>query len=147
MNHAKFEDFEVYVDKCINDVHCEREAHLQTVTLAPLDLERLRPNFGWVPIQRIEDTIENTTQYYHATITSPFRVHHKTHFPGANVNRLIGWWATDTWFSDMPALDDGIKGHGGATMMQIYVSKDTDYAAGYPMSHENQMPHTFESLI
>jgi hypothetical protein len=35
----------------------------------------------------------------------------------ANVNRLNQVVATDTYFSDTPALDDGIMGHGGTKMV------------------------------
>jgi hypothetical protein len=45
------------------------------------------------------------------------RKHFKTRFPAANVNRLDETVATDTFFADAPAHDDGIMGHGGATMV------------------------------
>ena len=30
------------------------------------DFEKLRPNFGWVPVDRIKKTLENSSQFYHA---------------------------------------------------------------------------------
>jgi hypothetical protein len=33
--------------------------------------------------------------------------------------------ATDTFFCDTPAHDDGVIGHGGCTMAQLYVGKDS----------------------
>ena len=44
------------------------------------------------------------------------RRHFKTRFPAANVNQRNEQVATDTMFSDTPALDDGIPGHGGCTV-------------------------------
>jgi len=111
------------------------------------DLDALRPNFGWVPTDRIKATLEATTQYYRATIHHPFRKHFKSRFPGANVRRLNEWFATDTVFSDVPAYDDGIPGHGGCTMFQIYGGLDSHFLAGYPMKHETQMPQTMEDFI
>ena len=42
---------------------------------------------------------------------------------------------TDTFFSDAPTHDDGILGHGGATMLQISAGKENSILARYPM-HE-----------
>jgi hypothetical protein len=72
-----------------------------------------------VPTKRICATLEATTQYYHATVHHPFCKHFKSCFPAANVRRLTEWFATDTIFSDTPAHDDGIPGHGGCTMLQV----------------------------
>jgi hypothetical protein len=100
-----------------------------------------------MPIDRICDTLANTTQHYRATIHHPFRRHYKSRFPAANVDRRNEWFATDTYFSDTPAHDDGIIGHGGATMLQLYTGYDSLFMAGYPMCEKDQMPHTLEDLI
>jgi len=55
--------------------------------------------------------------------------------------------ATDTIFSDTPALDDGITGHGGCTMLQFYVGCTSAFAAGYPMSSETQVYQTLSDFI
>ena len=111
------------------------------------DLETLRPHFGWVPVDRIKKTLDATTQYYRATVHHPFRKHFKSRFPAANVRRLPEWFSTDTFFSDVPAQDDGIPGHGGCTMIQIYGGIDSHFLAGYPMSSESDMPATMEDFI
>jgi hypothetical protein len=38
-------------------------------------------------------------------------------FPAANISRLNDTVATDTFFSDIAANDDGIMGHGGTPML------------------------------
>ena len=48
------------------------------------------------------------------------RCHYKTRFPAANVPLWNEYVATDTSFSDIPAHDDSIPGHGGCTMVQIH---------------------------
>ena len=55
--------------------------------------------------------------------------------------------ATDTFFSDTPAHDDGIMGHGGATMVQLFSGVTSLLTAVFPMSSESQMPGTFEDFI
>ena len=55
--------------------------------------------------------------------------------------------ATDTFFSDVPAHDDGIAGHGGATMLQLYTGVKSRLTAGYPMQKESQMPGTLQDFI
>ena len=111
------------------------------------DLDALRPNFGWLPVDRIKKTLEATTQYYCASAHYPFRKHFKSCFPAANVHHLPEWFSTDTFFADTPALDDGIPGHGGCTMIQLYGGLNSHFLAGYPMSAESDMPETMEEFI
>ena len=109
--------------------------------------EHLKPNFGWVNVDRIKETLRNTTQWFRAATRLPLRRHFKTRFPAANVSRLNETVCTDTFFSDTPAADDGITGHGGATMLQLYVGRESNFTKGYPMTSESQVPGTFEDFI
>jgi hypothetical protein len=119
----------------------------QTVSVTKPNLEILRPNFGWVPIDRIKQTIRATTQFARASARLPFRKHFRSRFPACNVNRWNEEVATDTFFCDTPAHDDGILGHGGAMMAQLYVGKDSTKTVIYPMTKESDMPGTLEDLI
>ena len=76
------------------------------------DYQKLRPLFGWSSPSKIRDTIRSTTQWYKADQRLPMQRHWKSCFPGANVPRRNETVATDTIFSDTPAWDDGIGGHG-----------------------------------
>jgi hypothetical protein len=111
------------------------------------DVESLKPNFGWVDAKRIQSTLDHTTQYYRAAIYYPFRKHFKSRFPAANVNRLLEWYATDTVVGMVPAVNDGIKGHGGCTMYHLFVGLQSDFCQGYPMSAKSEFPSTLVDFI
>ena len=110
-------------------------------------VETLKPFFGWVSNDKIKGCLDNTTQHYRGVVHYPFRKHFKSRFPAANVPRLNEWQATDTFFSDTPAADDGIPGHGGSTMLQLFVGLDSHHTAGYPMKSEKQVPEAVEEQI
>jgi len=109
--------------------------------------EQLRPHFGWIPAERIKATLAATTQFGRTVGHFPFRMHFKTRFPAANVDRLNDAVATDTFFSDTPAVNDGIPGHGGVTMAQIFCARNTQLGLAVPMQSEKDMPDTFREWI
>ena len=109
-----------------------REVNQKLVTQKEPDAQALRPNFGWLPVKRIQATLKATTQWFRADARMYFRQHLKTRFPAANVNRLTETVATDTFFSDTEAHDDGIPGHGGSTMVQLYTGKDSHLTEVFP---------------
>jgi hypothetical protein len=133
--------FEEYVDKCLFQVH------VRYVTPKQHDFNRLQPNFGFVPANRIQKTIENTTQFCRLDSRLPLRKHFKSRFPAANVSRLNEVVATDTFFSDVPAHDDGILGHGGTTEVQIYCGTTSLITSAHPMKSESDMPGTLLDFI
>ena len=55
--------------------------------------------------------------------------------------------ATDTFFSDISAHDDGILGHGGSNMVQVYVGVQSLITAVFPMKTEGEMPGTLLDFI
>ena len=111
------------------------------------DLDKLKPYFGWASNERLKMMLDKTTQHYRGVVHYPFRKHFKTRFPAANVPRLNEWMATDTFFCDTPAADDGIPGHGGCTMMQIYTGLVSGAVHGFPMKSEKEVAETMEDLI
>ena len=111
------------------------------------DYIKLRPNFGFAPIDRIKHTLSNTTQYARMDTRLPLRKHFKSRFPAANIPRLNETVATDTLFSNTPAHNDGILGHAGATMVQLYCGKSSQLTAVYPMKSDHEMSHTLEDFI
>ena len=141
-------DQDLYVDQCIRE-GCALQVTTSKHAIKPKgpNLEDLHLHFGWVPLDRIKKTLENATQFFRASVSHPFRKHFKSRFPAANVHCLNEWFATDTFFSDTPAHDVGILGHGGATMLQLFAGKENSFLAGYPICEEGQMPHTFEDFI
>jgi hypothetical protein len=73
------------------------------------NVDILSPSFGFVPSLRIQHTLDNTTQFARLDARLPSRKHFRSRFPAANVNRLNEVVATDTYFSDTPSLDVGIR--------------------------------------
>jgi hypothetical protein len=138
---STFESFEDYVDNTLLQVYINK------VTPQIHDFNRLQPNFGFVPAKRIQKTIENTTQFCRLDARLPLRKHFKSRFPAANVARRNEIVATDTFFSDVPAHDDGINGHGGATMVQLYCGTTSQITAVFPMKNESEMPGTLQDFI
>ena len=118
----------------------------QIVKKAP-DFNKLRPYFGWLNAKRIKATLKATTQWYKADSRLPMRKHFKTRFPAANVDRLNEQVNTDTFFASTPALDDGIVGHGGCTMVQLYVGRKSQVTEIFPMSTESEMHKTLSQFI
>ena len=111
------------------------------------DFEKLRPNFGWLPKDVVKATIENSTQWYQGENRFPMRCHIKSRFPAANVNHLLDIVSYNTLFSDMPVLDNGIKGHGGCTMMEIFYAKPSQLVYGVPLNAKRNVPDVVTDFI
>ena len=73
--------------------------------------------------------------------------HYKTRFPAANFPHCNKYVATDTFFSDIPAHDDGIAGHGGCTMAQNYTGLTSHFTKVCLMSSESQIPDALHDLL
>ena len=92
--------------------------HKHAITPQPIDFEKLRPYFGWVNKHTIEKTFHKTTQWAVASTRYPMRKHFKSRFPAFNIPRQSEEVATDTIFSDTPAIDSGV------TMAQVLLVKE-----------------------
>jgi hypothetical protein len=75
------------------------------------------------------------------------RKHVKIRFPAANVSRLNEVVATDMNFSDTPALDVGLLGHGGTSMVQLFCGYQSLLTAVYPMRREGNISGTLEDFV
>ena len=69
------------------------------------------------------------------------RKHFKSRFPAFNIPRRSEEVATDTIFSDTPAIDSGV------TMAQIFVGKRTLVTDVYPLKSQKQFVNTLEDNI
>ena len=142
-----FEEHELNIFQCLQANNTGTVRPPRKILPAKPNFESLRPYFGWVSAERVKATLENTTQWFRASCRMPMRRHYKTRFPAANVNRWNEDVATDTLFSDTPAADDGIMGHAGCTMAQLYTGLTSHYTKVYPMASESQIPSTLQDLI
>ena len=143
------DDYDAYPEICYQDPH-DGEIFAnpaKSVTRQQPNFEALRPYFNWISIDRIMQTLKNTTQFYRAAVQNRLKRHYKTRFPAANISRLNEDVATDTFFSDTPAHDDGIPGHGGCTMVQVYTGIKSHVTAAFPMKSESQIPSTLQEFL
>jgi hypothetical protein len=79
------------------------------VRTSPQDYNLLRTFFAWAPADTIQKTLAVTTQYARGRVSDTLRQHWKSRFPACNVRRRNEAFATDTIFSDTPAVDSGVK--------------------------------------
>ena len=106
------------------------------------DYENLRHYFGWVNTDTVQKTIEQSTQWgVSIPNTFPMRKHLKSRNPALNIPRRHEPVATDTVFSDTPAVDSGVK------QAQVLAGRDTLVADAYPMKSRKQFVNTLENYI
>ena len=95
-------------------------AYLHDSNPAEEDLKSLRPYFGWQSEQDIKNTCQVTSRFGG---TIPQHDYLKKHFKSRNsvfnIPRRNEPIATDTIFSDTPAINNG------STMAQFFVGRDT----------------------
>ena len=106
------------------------------------DYEELRSYFGWVNVDSVQKPMEQFTQWgVSIPNTFPMDKHLKSRNPAVNIHRKHGPVATDTVFSDTPAVDSGVK------QAQVFVGRDTLVADTYPMKSGKQFVNTLEDNI
>ena len=115
--------------------------HKHAITTQSIDFEKLRPYFGWVNKHTIEKTFHKPTQWAVASTRYPMRKHFKSRFPAFNIPRRSEEVASDTIFSDTPAIDSGV------TMAQSVVGKRTLVTDVYPLKSQKQFVNTLDDNI
>ena len=91
------------------------------------DYERFRPYFGWVNVDTVQKTMEQSTQWgVCIPNTFPMKKHLKSRNPALNIPRIHESVATNTVFSDTLAV------YGGVKQAQVFVGRDTLVADAYP---------------
>ena len=85
------------------------QGHAVESSPSPRDYELLKPLFAWAPADTIKRTLTVTTQYARGRVSDTICQHWKSRFPACNVKRRNEAVATDTIFSDTPAIDNGAK--------------------------------------
>ena len=115
--------------------------HKHTIKTQPIDFEKLMPYFGWVNKHTIEKTFNTTTQWAVACNRYPMRKHFKSRFPAFDIPKRSEEVATDTIFSDTPAIDSSV------TIAQSIVGKRTLVTDVYPLKSQKQFVNTLEDTI
>ena len=110
--------------------------------MRPLTLKSSGLFFGWVNVDTVQKTMEQSTQWgVSLPNTFPMKKHLKSRNPALNIPRRHEAVATDTVFSDTPAVHSGVK------QAQVFVGRDTLVADAYPMKSGKQFVNTLEHNI
>ena len=106
------------------------------------DYENIRPYFGWVSVDTVQKTIEQSAQWA-VLIPSTFSMkkHLKSTNPAPNIHRRHEAVATDTVFSDTPTVDSGVK------QALVFVGRNSFVADAYLMKSRKQFLNTLEDNI
>jgi hypothetical protein len=105
------------------------------MTLEP-DYGQLRPRLGWLPVDAIKKMFECTTQLAHMPMSTILKKQFKSPNPALNVHPRDEPVATNTIYSDTPAIDCGI------TSAQLFVGTKTHTADVYSIKSDKQFVNT-----
>ena len=106
------------------------------------DWNALRPFFAWTSPSSIQDTFNVTTRHGIAPHTQDYiKKHFKSRNPVFNIPRRSEAVATDTIFSDTPAVDDG------STMAQFFCGRDALVCDAYGIKSTKQFINTLSDNI
>jgi hypothetical protein len=87
---------------------------------------------AWLPTKIIQKTFENTTQHASLPMSTYMKRHYKLPFPAFNVKQRDKAVATDTVYSDTPAIDCG------HTSAQFYCGMESLVCDVYGMKTDKQ---------
>jgi hypothetical protein len=132
INASTYEDI---VDHMVDYYH-SYVVNTHSVAVPERDFNVRRPNFGWAPADIIKRTFDCTTQWAKMVERYPFRKHFKSRFPALNVPRRNEPVATDTVFSDTPAIVNGCR------IAQLFVGHKTLVTDVYPMKNGSDFIRT-----
>ena len=106
------------------------------------DWNTQRPFLVWTSPSSIKDTFNVTTRHGNARNTQDYIKHHfKPRNPVFSISRCSEAGATDTIFSDTPAVDDG------STMAQFFCGHDTLVCDAYGIKSTKQFINTLSDNI
>ena len=116
--------------------------HLHDSNSAEEDWKSLRPYFGWQSEQVIKNTYQVTSRFGGTIPQHDYlKKHFKSRNPVFNIPRRHEPVATDTIFSDTPAINDG------STMAQFFVGRDTLVCDAYGIKSQKQFINTLYDNI
>ena len=128
-------------DTVITDLPWLYQAHARQIQDRQLDFANLRPHFGWLPADIVQRTFACTTQYARMPMSTVLKKHYKSPFPALNVHRRDEALATDTVYSDVPAIDSGV------TIAQLFVGLTSTVCDVYPLKSEKAFVNTLQDII
>ena len=133
-------DHDEVILQCMEHAVSSPKKPVTTKTQTP-NYSSLRPYFAWLPTNVVQLTFNNTTQHARTTVSTILKKHYKSPYPALNVHRRDEPVATDTVYSDTPAIDDGSK------IAQFFVGTSTMFNDVYGMKTDSQFVNTLEDHI
>ena len=112
----------------------------KVTTKAP-DYEKLRPMFGWMTSGTIQRTFEMTTQLARIPMGTWLKKAFQSPNPALNVFRRNEPVATDIFYSDVPAVDNG------STACSIFVGTRSMVTDAYGVKTDKEFVNTLEDNI
>ena len=132
--------FSIYADQHGNDPTLHASVH--KLYKEQYDWKKFRPFFGWQSEDVIADTFKHTTRHGHISFDQDtLKKHFKARNPILNLPRRHEPVATDSIFSDTPAVN-----HGGK-IAQIFVGRDTLVTDIYGIKSTKQFVNTLQDNI
>jgi hypothetical protein len=128
-------------DSIIPDLPWLYQAHEHQIQDREQDFGCFRPNFAWLPEDTVKRTFACTTQYARMPMSTVLRKHYKSPFPALNIHRRDEAIATDTVYSDTPAVDSGV------TIAQLFVGLTSTVCDVYPLRTEKAFVNVFQDVI
>ncbi len=138
-----YDDLPDLVDRhaAYNAATAHLDVHKTSIKPRKPDYAKLRPFFGWLPEDIIEKTFAVTTQYAQMPMSTRLKTRFKSPFPALNVFRRNEAVATDTVYSDTPAIDSG------ATSAQFFVGKTSHLCDIYGMKSDKEFVNVLQDNI
>ena len=106
-----------------------------------VDYERLKPQFCWLPIDIIKQTFKATTQFAKLPASAYLWKRFKSPNPACNVWRRNKDVASDTVFSDTPAIDNGTR------CAQIFFGTKSMVTDVQPMKSESEFLSSLQDNV
>ena len=125
----------------LNDLPSIFQAYEHSVRPRAIDYQQYQYKFTFLPTDVIKHTFDNTTQFYRSAVSPAMQKRYKSPFPACNVHRRSEPVATDTVYSDTPAIDNG------ATAAQFFVGTESLVCDVYPMQSDKQFVNVLQDNI
>lgn len=134
-----FFDADTYEEPDLDDI-VHTFVTCNNVTTKPNEphFERMKPFFNWLPLDAIKKTFQLSTQFARTPASAIMKKTYRSPFPALNVKRRSEPVATDTAYSNTPAIDDG------ATCAQVFVGVKTLVSDAHGMKSDKQFINSLE---
>ena len=131
----------VIENSVITDLPSVFEAYEVAVKPRAIDYQKFQSKFAFLPTDIIKHTFDKTSQFYRSIASMDNKKRYKSPFPACNVHRQSEPVATDTVYSDTPAIDSGV------TSAQFFVGTESLVCDVYPMQTDKQFVNVLQDNI